>query len=112
MINLPLRYICSSKKAIKAVLSFKQVLLPIFNWVFCAFYESLLILMFSTHFLLEAINRTNIQACLKDSSNVNMKLLPRALSPEPRLPDPQALFDFCFVKDGMSKLGRLYVSPV
>ena len=45
-----MRYICFSKKEIKTVLGFKQLLLPILNWIFCAFYTSLLILMFSKHF--------------------------------------------------------------
>ena len=114
--NLTLRHISSSKKAIKTVLSFKQPLLPILNWVFSAFCTSLLILMFSKHFMVEAINPTNFQVRLKDS-NVNMKFKCKdetfsrgALPPEPRFPDPQLYINFCFVKNGMPKL--FFISTV
>ena len=46
-----LRYFCFSKKAIKTafMLCFNQFFCPILNWVFCAFFLLLLILMFPKH---------------------------------------------------------------
>ena len=101
--NLNLRYICFSKKAIKTVLGFKQLLLPILNWVFCAFYTSSLILIFSDIFMLEAVNPTNIQVSL-DSLNVNMNLFPGGHALVTQAPSAPASFDFCFMKNSMSKL--------
>ena len=47
--NLTLRYLCFFKKAITTIfmLYFNQFLLPILNWVFCAFCT--LLLIFSKH---------------------------------------------------------------
>ena len=93
--NLTLRYLCFLKKAIKTVfmLCFNQFLLPISNWALCAFYTSLLILMFLITFKLEAINPRNIWACL-DSLNVNMELFPRGLAPVTQVPRLPASFRF------------------
>ena len=65
-----LRYLCFSKKAIETafMLWFNQFYRPILNWVFCAFFPLLLILMFPKH-----------SSMFERLSEFIIKLIPRGL---------------------------------
>ena len=88
--NLTWQYLCFFKK--------QSQLFPCY--ISTSFYFRFSLNIFS----LEVINPKNIQACLKDSLNVNLKLFPGGLAPVTQAPRPasQLLFDCHFTKNNMS----------
>ena len=103
--NSTLRYLCGLKKKKKQLKLFSCYvgISPAFTFNFelglpCVSYIVLNV------FRLDVMNLGNIQASFKDSPNINMKFLPRALPLHQRLPGLQLPFNFRFAKNNMLKL--------